>query len=486
MRRFILLLMLSTLITACQPYKAGHIEPDAGLSNIGINNSADVANSKKSDVIEKLYGQTDRWWETFEDDALNSLIENALLNNLQIKGARERTLQARELARQAGASKLPKIGAGFSAGRSRGPGMSGPNTSNSFSLSASASYELDIWGKLGSRARSAVYESEGAQEQLKALYMSISAEASEQYFSVIQQNEQLALSLLTLDSLDRIRQSVELRYTKGLVSSLDVYQARQNLALSSTEKPGLEMNKETALLALSMIMGQTPTFNNAPNIKAEVLPDPPAFPKEIPSSLIERRPDVQTALLALKASDERVAVAVANRFPSFSLSAAYGGASSDMDSMLESPNIFWNLLMQTALPIFDAGRLRSEVRRSKSILRERLSAYHGTILNALREVNTALIKNETGDEQVKLYEFSVKAGENTLRVAEDQYLQGLTDYVNLLNAQQQLYQTRKNLVLSKRGLISARIELARALGGTWMDEEVKNTETKEAENEDEH
>ncbi|KKK75461.1 hypothetical protein LCGC14_2873490, partial [marine sediment metagenome] len=208
------------------------------------------------------------------------------------------------------------------------------------------------------------------------------------------------------------------------------------------------------------------------------------FPEEMPSGLLERRPDVQTALLALKASDQRVAAAVSDRFPSFNLSLAYGGASSQMDSILDSPNIFWNLLMQTALPIFDAGRRRSEVRRSESVLRERISAYHGAVLNALREVNVALIKNKKSGEQVRLNEFAVRAGENTLRVAEDQYLQGLTDYMNLLSAQQQLYRARKRLVLAKRGLISARIELARALGGTWMDEELNNISIKEAENEE--
>ncbi len=487
MRRFIpilILLLAFASMAGCQPYRAGRIDPNAGLpQQPGVTTPVSSDNpSDTADTIEDLYGHTDRWWEAFGDEGLNSLVEDALFNNLEIKGATERTLQAKELARQAGASRLPGVSVGFQAGRARQQSPVGPITTNSFSLSATASYELDIWGKLGSRARASVYEAEATKERLKAQFMNISAEAAEHYFTVIQQNEQLALSGLTIDSLGRILQSVELRYKKGLVSSLDVYQARQNLAESSTEKPGFEMDRQASLLALAMIMGQAP--EGAPAIEAALLPDPPPFPEEMPSGLLERRPDVQTALHALKASDERVAAAVSDRFPSFNLSLAYGGASSQMDSILDSPNIFWNLLMQTALPIFDAGRRRSEVRRSESVLRERISAYHGAVLNALREVNVALIKNKKSGEQVRLNGFAVMAGENTLRVAGDQYLQGLTDYMNLLSAQQQLYRARKRLVLAKRGLISARIELARALGGTWMDEELNNISIKEAENEE--
>ncbi|MCK4911411.1 MAG: efflux transporter outer membrane subunit [Thermodesulfovibrionales bacterium] len=473
MKRLLPIMAVLVVLAGCQPYKAGGLDPSAGLPLI----------ANTAQAVEDLYGSSDRWWEGFGDNELNRLVEDALAKNLEIKGAAERVLQSREIARQYGASRLPTISAGFSGTRARQQGATGPATGNTYNLSATASYEIDIWGKLGARARAAVYESEAAVEQLKARYMSISAEASEQYFMVIQQNEHIALSDLTISSLERILQSVELRYGAGLVSSLDVYQARQNLAMSSTERPGYEINRHGALAALAVIMGNTP--ERSPEINGKNLPEPPPFPHVIPSDLLERRPDVQAALLALKASDEKVAAAVADRFPSFNLSLTYGGAGSDLDSILDSPNIFWNLLMQTALPVFDAGRRKSEVRRSESVLRERLASYHGTVLNSLREAHVALLRNRTSEEQVRLFYLSVEAGEDTLRVAQDQYLQGITDYMNLLSAQQQLYTARNSLVRAKRGLLSARIELARALGGTWMDEQLNTLSTEEeARNED--
>ncbi len=471
MKHLLPIMTVLVVLAGCQPYKTGRLDPASDIPAI-MNSSA---------AVESLYGSSDRWWEGFGDNGLDTIVEDALLSNLDIKGAGERLIQAREIARQMGASKLPSISAGFSASRARQQGATGPATTNTFSLSATASYELDIWGKLGSGARAAVLDAEAAKEQLKARYMSISAEAAEQYFNVIQQNEHIALSKLTISSLERISESVDLRYGAGLVSSLDVYQARQNLAMSSTARPGYEMNRQAALAALSVIMGMTP--EKAPEIDGKSLPEPPPFPEVLPSDLLERRPDIRAALLALKASDERVAAAVADRFPSFNLSLAYGGAGSDLDSILDSPNIFWNLIMQTALPIFDAGRRKSEVRRSESVLRESLASYHGTVLNAMREAHVALIRNMKSGEQVRLFEFSVKAGEDTLRVAQDQYLQGITDYMNLLSAQQQLYTARNNLVVAKRSLLSARIELARALGGRWMDEELNTLSIEEADNE---
>ncbi len=474
MRRFIHILaflLVFTSIAGCQPYKTGRLDPASGIPAI--------MNSSPS--MESLYGSSDRWWEGFGQEGLDTIVEEALLSNLDIKVAGERLIQAREIARQMGASKLPSISAGFSAGRARQQGATGPSTGNTFNLSATASYELDIWGKLGARARAAILDAEAAKEQLKARYMSISAEAAEQYFNVIQQNEHIALSDLTISSLERILESVELRYGAGLVSSLDVYQARQNLAMSSTARPGFEMNRQAALASLAVIMGKSP--EGATEVQGLRLPEPPPFPDIMPSDLLERRPDIQAALLALRASDERVAAAVANRFPSFNLSLAYGGAGSDLDSILDSPNIFWNLLVQAALPVFDAGRRKSEVRRRESMLKESLASYHGTVLNAMREAHVALARNRRSEEKVRLVEFAVKAGKDTLRVAEDQYLQGITDYMNLLSAQQQLYIARNNLVVARRSLLSARIELARALGGTWMDAELKTLSKEEADNE---
>lgn len=174
------------------------------------------------------------------------------------------------------------------------------------------------------------------------------------------------------------------------------------------------------------------------------------------------------ALRSLEAQDYRVAAAVADRFPAFSLSASYGGASDELGEVLKSPNIIWNALLNLTMPIIDGGKRRAASEREKAAMRESLAAYHKTVLSALKDVHIALIRNQKAAEQIVLLEQAVSAGENTLRVAEAQYLQGITDYINVLSAQQQLAASRSSLLTSRHQLISDRVQLARALGGNWM------------------
>jgi NodT family efflux transporter outer membrane factor (OMF) lipoprotein len=296
--------------------------------------------------------------------------------------------------------------------------------------------------------------------------MGVSAEIAELYYTSVEQKAQLRLSELTIESLDKIRQSVELRYRAGVVTALDLYLARQNLASASTRRPALEVALATAEAGLALAIGNAP--GEASVETPDTLPEPPDFPSEIPSDLLIRRPDVQAALRALEAKDYRVAAAVADRFPAFSLTASYGGASDELSEVLKSPNIFWNALVNLAMPIIDGGRRSAASDKAKAAMRESLAAYKKTVLSAYKDVHITLIRNQKSAEQIVLMEQAVRAGENTLRVAEAQYLQGITDYINVLSAQQQLSASQSSLLTSRRQLISDRIQLARALGGNWM------------------
>jgi len=453
------LLAAGILLTGCSHIMTGRIDPNEGLP---IINSTGAEGSP-------LYGQTDRWWESFNDPALNALMQEAFTRNLDLRQSHERLLQARAAAREAGASRLFTITGNASGGRARQSSPSGPFETDTYQASVEARYEIDVWGKMRSKAKAAALDSMAAEESLKALYMGISAEIAELYFTAVEQKAQLGLSELTIESLDKISQSVELRYRAGIVTALDLYLARQNLATSSTRLPALEAGLLTAEAGLALAIGNSPS--EARIITPSTLPDPPEFPAHIPSDILSRRPDVMAALRTLEAKDYRVAEAVADRFPSFSITASHGGASDELSEMLKSPNVVWNALLNLTMPIIDGGRRRAASQRAGAAMRESLAAYHKTVLTALKEVHLALIKNEKTREQITLIEQAVAAGENTLRVAEAQYLQGLTDYINVLSAQQQLHASKSSLLTTRRQLISDRIQLARALGGTWMTEE---------------
>ena len=460
MRRVLLILALAAFLTAgCSHIMTGRIDPNAGMPPINGTGAPGTP----------LYGPSDRWWEAFDDPALNALMTEAFSRNLDLRQAYERLRQAQAAAREAGAGRLFTLSANGTGGRVRQSTPSGPLETDTYQASLSARYEIDVWGKMRSRAKAAALESMAVEETLKARYMGVSAEIAELYFTAVEKKAQLDLSRLTIESLGKISLSVELRYRAGIVTALDLYLARQNLAMSSTRLPALEAGLLTAEAGLALAIGNAP--GEASIETPDTLPEPPGFPTEIPSDLLIRRPDVQAALRALEAKDYRVAEAVADRFPSFSITASHGGASDKLSEMLKSPNIVWNALVNLTMPIIDGGRRRAAQERAAAAMRESLAAYHKTVLSALKEVHVALIRNEKTHEQIILTEQAVAAGENTLRVAEAQYLQGLTDYINVLSAQQQLHSSKSSLLTTRRQLVSDRIQLARAMGGTWMAQE---------------
>jgi NodT family efflux transporter outer membrane factor (OMF) lipoprotein len=457
---FAIMLIALTSLFACSPYRTG-----GAIQSLELPVDSGVSNDTSPDILPG------RWWEAFNDDYLNSLMEEAFLNNLDITQAYERLNQSRATARAVGAARMPALSVKGSGGRTSQPGLTGTVESDSYGASAAASFEIDLWKKLGSRGRAAVLDAQATEEQLKALFISVSAELAELYFNAVEQRAQLELADLTIEAYRSALNRVEFRYRAGLIPALDVYQARQSLATASVRKPSFSAGLTIANDGISVLLGRKP--GSTVGGELSVFPEPPEFKEHIPSEILSRRPDIMAALNRVQANDERVAAAVADRFPSFNLVGAYGGSSDKLSDVLESPNIFWNLLLEISMPIIDGGRRKAEANRTKAVLRESLALYHKTVLNALRDINSALARNRSTEESIHLLENVVSAGENTLRMAMQNYMQGLGDYLSVLNAQQRLYDAKQSLLSSRRQLMSDRIQLARALGGTWMEEEVQ-------------
>jgi NodT family efflux transporter outer membrane factor (OMF) lipoprotein len=409
-----------------------------------------------------------KWWEQFEDEKLNELMERTFQHNLDIAQAFERLKQSQASVIIIDSSRGLILNAEGVGGRARQSTSLGPVTEDTYRLSASASYEIDLWEKLSSRTRAAQFDAIASEENLKALYISISAQLADLYYLAVEQRAQIELSDQTIASFQDTLDRVEHRYRAGLVPPLDVYQSRQNLSAAKAQKPLFESRLYVTLNALSVLTGSFSDKNIGGS--ARELKDVPEVPVGLTSQLLTRRPDIKSALLRLKANDERIAAAVADRFPSFRLTGGYGGASEELGSILDSPNIFWNLLLQVAQPILDAGRRNAEVDRSEAVFRESLAAYHKTVLEAFREVNDALAKIKSSEERIRMLHDTVSASENSLRLALDRYLQGLTDYLPVLTEQLRYFTSRSNLLAERRQLISERIQLARALGGEWMDD----------------
>jgi NodT family efflux transporter outer membrane factor (OMF) lipoprotein len=438
------------------------------LHNSSIKNSQITVPPSYTTEAQKAADLSGRWWEKFEDNTLNNLIETAFSNNLDISQAYERLQQSLTSVRIADASRGFNINIEGSGGKARQSSAFGIVREDTYSLSAAAAYELDVWGKLKSTTSAARLDALASEEDLKSLYISISAQIADLYFLAVEQRAQLDLSDQTITSFQDTLDRVERRYSEGLVPALDVYQSRQNLASAKAQRPLFESSLAVTLNSISVLTGNFPKKEIGGS--ANELIDAPLFNEGIPSQLLTERPDIRSAYLKLEASDERIAAAIADRFPSFNLTGAYGGSSDKISTVLDSPNIFWNILLKTAQPVLDAGRRKAEVDRTKAVFRERLAAYHQAVLRAYREVEDSLAKGRASKERIEMLGNTVSASENSYRLALDNYMQGLTDYLPVLTEQLRHFTAKSNLLTAKRQLISDRIQLARALGGAWTDQ----------------
>lgn len=410
-------------------------------------------------------GERGPWWKGLGDDRLERLMEEAFAGNLGVVRAYERVSQARAAARAAAASRLPNVNLSASGGQTRASSV----TTDSYKFSAAASYEIDIWKKLKSSTDAARLDTLAATEDLKGLYISLSAELADLYYLAAEQRAQLELTDRTIAAFRDTLERVERRYAEGLVPALDVYQSRQNLAAALAQRPVFEANLEVAEHAASVLLGRPP---GSPVLgeDAPELTGPPGLATGVPAELLANRPDVRAAYLRVEAADARVAAAVADRFPSFNLVGDYGGASRELSGLLDSPNVLWNLLLSAAVPVIDGGRRRAEVERTEAVVREALAAYREAVLGAMREVEDAVTRVRTTTERIDMLTARVEASEGALRLSLDRYMQGISDYLPVLDAQQRFFDSKSALLAARRQLVSDHIGLARALGGEWPGE----------------
>ncbi len=460
-RSFVMVpILLATFFSGCGIHRQRAIHPPSPVPDSYVRQEIPPAESPP----------IGRWWETFKDDVLNDLMKEMLANNLDLDQSFARLSQLRAATRQAESVLYPTLAAEGEAGRSRQQGISGSDTGTSYRLSLAAGYEIDFWNRNRSGAEAAMLEERASREDTRSLFITLSAELVDLYYLAVEQKAQITLTDGTIDSFEDTLELVTRRYVQGLVSALDVYQARQNLSFAKASRPVFEANLAMAEHAIAVLLGRYPERNLAGKV-ADLPETPEAFPSGIPSQLLARRPDVQAEFLRVKAGDARLAQAIADRFPSFNLLGNYGRAGTSF-STGDVTGIFWNLLASAALPVIDGGRRKAEVDRSEAAFRESLARYRKKVLTSFQEVEDALVNNRTTEERIRQLKQQVAATGGALRLSLDRYLLGLSDYLPVLTAQNADFTARSQLLAARRQLISDRISLARALGGDWMEDEM--------------
>ncbi len=425
-----------------------------------------------SNALDKAGVSVEEWWRAFNDETLNQLMTEMFAQNLELSQSIARLQQVESAFQVTRSAQLPTLSAGGNVSRSRQPGVMDDFTGDSRQLSLAAGFELDLWGKLAAQSQAANLELAASHQDVQTLYLGLSAKLADLYFLVVEQRAQLELTDQSIASFTDTRERVEIRYRMGLVPALDMYQARQSSSGAEATRYLFEARLAQAEHAIGVLLGRYPERNSHGAL--ETLPSAPElFAFGIPSELIKLRPDLRAALQRVEAADARVAVAIADRFPSIRLSGNYGTLRQEVTAGLLKGE-FWSLLGNLALPVVDGGRRRAEVERKEAALRESVAGYQHKVLLAFQEVEDALVNNVATEQRIERLAETVQATEATLRLSKDRYMAGLVDYLPVLTSQRADFDVRSRLLAAKRQLLADRISLARALGGSWMQDSVNS------------
>ena len=453
----ICLAVVLLLVASCSPFK-----PQARQSPAGELPRTFSLYTAESEPLP-------RWWEAFNDPDLNALITQALSDNLTIKETWARLNQVRAQAVQVGAALYPDLtgtaGASYTRQRS-GNGSRKTVSNDNYFLGAVSSYELDLWGRVRSGRESALLEASAAREDVNAAAMTLSAEVARRWVNIIAQRMQKRLLEHQLQTNLTFLELIELRFHMAMVSALDVYQQKQVVEDIMAEIPMVEAREQLLRHELALLLGKPPqTFLN---ISREDLPKPIEIPATgLPADLLSARPDLRAAWMRLWAADWQVAAARADRLPAISLTAQAHYGEGDMDVLFD--NWLLSLAGNLTAPIFDGKRRAAEVDRSLAVVDEKVSAYRRTVLTAIKEVEDALVTESKQREHIKGLEKVTATARKALKEAGNRYRKGLTDYLPVLTQLLKVQGLERNLIQQQANLLSARISLYRALGGTWTE-----------------
>ena len=425
-----------------------------------------------SDNGIRPYVSNSRWWEEFDDSRLNHVVANVVAGNPDIQKAAASVMEARAVVGQTRADQYPSLDLNANASRQQQSivePLSGDNVTvktDSFSLTLPASFELDLWGRLARATEAARADLLAAEENRRTIVQSLIAEAVTQYFNIQSLKEQLRITRELTETYRENLSLVEARYRRGLTSVLDVQQARRNLAQSEAEIPPLVQAIGKARQALSVLQGGYPTSSEQTARASEFkLPSP--IPAGLPSDLLNRRPDILSAEAALKAASARIGAAKANRFPQINLTGSFGYTSDELNALFEPESELWKIASGVFQPVFDADKRKSAQKAAQARYQKQLAAYGKTVLNAFAEVEGALLTRKQQIERRSRLKVFVNEADATLETALDRYQRGLSDYLNVLDAQQANFQAELSLVKAQYTIYTNRVALYRALGGGW-------------------
>lgn len=426
------------------------------------------------------------WWEIFGDDELNRLETRALEANQQLQAAVARFEQARAAADVARSGLFPRIGGGFAATRQRasenrpsnltGEAVGNSPTYSTFVLPFDLSYELDLWGRVRRQLEAARAAAKADAADVEAVRLAVAAEVAADYFTIRALD---AEKEAVLASIETYRKSLELtrnRRAGGLASDLDVAQAETVLSTAEAQLPALELARQKFTHALAVLTGQAATLFQLP--PAPLNASPPVIPAELPSALLERRPDVAAAEQRMAAANAGIGVARAAFFPTVRLNGLAGLQSVDAGSFFDWPSRFWAVGPSLSLPLFDAGQRRARLQMSTAAYEETVARYRDTVLRAFAEVEDQLAAQRLLAAQFETEMAALASAHKQFELAENRYRSGLVSYLHVTAAQNAVLERERSVARLRGQRFAATVALIKSLGGGFSAQSLTHTALK--------
>lgn len=404
------------------------------------------------------------WWELFNDPALNGLASQVEVTNQNVAAAAAAYAQARALTQEQRASLFPQVSLDAGASRSRTSGNTPPRSS--YQVEMGASWEPDVWGRLRLGVQGARAGEQASQADLAAATLAAQGELAVNYFG-LRESDLLRTSLAeTVKGYERSLEIARNRYDVGVSGRTDVLQAETQLANARADLLTVERQRAQFEHALAVLLGKAPAHFSLPP-DAQWRPRVPEIPLEVPSTLLQRRPDIAAAERRVEQANTQIGVQRAGYFPSIRLSGSAGFSAASIGELFNASSLVWALGASLAQTVFDAGATRARVSGAKAGLEEAAARYRQTVLEAFQGVEDQLVALRVLEQQQSLRQEAWQAAELVEQQVLNRYRSGLVSFTEVVTAQATAASARRALVQVQTDRQVAAVALVQALGGGW-------------------
>lgn len=413
------------------------------------------------------------WWELFPDDTLRTLIREALEANKDLQLAAARVMEARAQLGVARAGRFPQVDGSASYTRERisergtiplPPGAK--VEADDFRIALDAAFELDFWGRLRRATEGAQAQLLATDEVRRTVVVTLISDVAQAYFDLLELDREREIATRTVESRRESLRIVTRRQQQGVTSDLDVHRAEGEVATAGATIPDLERRTAQTENRLSTLLGRNPGSIGR-GLPLTNLPPAPAVPAGLPSALLDRRPDVRQAEQQLIVANAGIGEAKAAFFPQIALTGAFGFESVALSDLFTGPARIWQVGPQVTLPIFNAGRNQARLAAAEARRDEALIQYQQAVQRAFQDAEDALVAHRKAGEVRAQQEALVAASKRALGLAELRYTSGVAGYLDVLDAQRQLFSAEISLTQTQRTQLATVVQVYKALGGGW-------------------